>query len=41
MQFTPYGQDKVVWHTNHPRVNYDYNPQYKALLASNRGIEGD
>jgi predicted choloylglycine hydrolase len=41
VQFTPNGQDKVVWHTNHPLVNDDYNPQYKATLSSNQKIEGD
>ena len=41
VQFTPRGQENVVWHTNHPLVNDDYNPPYKALLASGQKIEGD
>jgi len=40
-RFQPNGQDGVVWHTNHPLVNDDYNAEYKALKASGRKDPGE
>ncbi len=41
VQYRPNGQGNVVWHTNHPLVNDDYNGKYKATLASSKKSDGD
>src|SRR3990172_9255206 len=33
-RFKPNGREDVVWHTNHPLVNDDYVPEYRALLET-------
>ena len=34
VRYRPDGQDVVVWHTNHPLVNDDYNENYKNRLKN-------
>src|ERR1700731_3679221 len=33
-------RDDVVWHTNHPLVNDDYNAKYRAALAKQPKNQG-
>lgn len=36
-RFTPRTGPDVIWHTNHPLANDDYNPAYRQALEEQKG----